>query len=161
VLKQVVFQTLDHRTKLPFTMIIPDFMLRYGHSSHPLLTYILSRSIELDEVRAVEWRTGRGREYRVDFVSVPEFIQRQRLHSPLAANNTAEKQEDKPRALPIITDKIVDLRPICPRIFNQGDLGTCGVTNFTSLLEWTTGSFTFKLLQCMLLTHVKSLQARS
>ncbi len=91
-------------------------------------------------MRAVEWRTGRGREYRVDFVSIPEFIQRQRLYSPLAANNTEEKQNEKSRAQPIITDKIVDLRPICPRIFNQGDLGTCGVTNFTSLIEWTTGT---------------------
>jgi len=112
----------------------------------------LANSIELDEVRAVEWRTGRGREYRVDFVSIPEFIQRQRLYSPLAANNTAEKLDEKSRAQAIITDKLVDLRPICPRVFNQGDLGTCGVTNFTSLIEWTTG--TWKVLNTATIWHV-------
>jgi C1A family cysteine protease len=39
---------------------------------------------------------------------------------------------------PIITPTSVDLRPVCPPIQNQGDLGTCGVTALTSFLEFIT-----------------------
>jgi len=40
----------------------------------------------------------------------------------------------------IITSTCVDLRPICPPIFDQGDLGTCGISALTSFLEFVTGT---------------------
>jgi hypothetical protein len=124
ILKHIVWQTMDYRTQLPFTMLMPEMML----------------SIELDEIRTIEWKTGRGRQFRMDFVTIPDWIQKNRIYSPpKKSEEEFKKMRELAASKVIITEKKVDLRPLCPRVFNQGDLGTCGVTNFTSLLEWISG----------------------
>jgi hypothetical protein len=94
----------------------------------------------LDEIKAIEWKTGRGRQFRMDFIPIPDWIQKSRIYSPVKKSDEEMRKMRELAASKVIkTERKVDLRPLCPRIFNQGDLGTCGVTNFTSLLEWISG----------------------
>jgi len=109
VLKHAVLQTCRHEA---VTSFFPEIML----------------NIEMNELRTIKWKIGRGIFYSLELTEVIPFQVPRAVQSAAGTTKKANR-----------TRSGVDLRPLCFPIKNQGDLGTCGVSAVTSFLEFLSG----------------------
>jgi len=111
VLKNAVLQSSRHGESISVTTFVPELML----------------NIELNDIRTMKWRTSSGNNYIVDLTDVDNAVS--------IARSPSLNLTRKPIHLP----NGIDLRPLCPPIKNQGDLGTCGAAAVTTFLEFVVG----------------------
>lgn len=101
-------------------------------SSHPnlLVTYpAILVDVQILQVNYIQWTLPqRNRCYSMYIIPAPKEFDNVYLSSKCDDLKWTYKQ-------PIITEKSVDLRPICSPIFDQGDLGTCGIASMVTLIE--------------------------
>eukprot|EP00455_Lapot_gusevi_P048265 TRINITY_DN6640_c0_g4_i4.p1 TRINITY_DN6640_c0_g4~~TRINITY_DN6640_c0_g4_i4.p1 ORF type:complete len:443 (-),score=92.38 TRINITY_DN6640_c0_g4_i4:57-1304(-) len=125
-------------THSPNGLILKNIFLQTtGIPAHPEpLSFMYPEmllSVELDDIVWIEWQLPeRDRRYRIDFSSCPSWIDYRSL-------STMEDDLKWTQGQPIITETSVDLRPCCSPVFNQGDLGTCGIATAVSLFEMVLG----------------------
>jgi len=98
-------------TSDPHTVLFPDLML----------------TSEMGGIKRVKW-SGSNFSYSVDLIEV--------VHKRSASLKVVPRYVNKK---PIVRSHSIDLRPMCPPIADQGDLGTCGVSALTSFLEFISG----------------------
>jgi hypothetical protein len=131
----VFFPSYDYHTLSRNGVVLRDAILvvrPFANSQWPtkaLFLHELMLNKELESINRVSWKTPRA-EYELD---LQPRLSVESLLPQLPPSNMRFRDCDA-----IITSTSVDLRPLCPPILNQGDLGTCGVAAVTSFLEFIT-----------------------
>ena len=106
--KNVFLQTTDNNS-INWQILYPELVI----------------SAEFDDLVSMSWKLpNRNREYKTTII--PGF------NTCVLPSSTISYT---PTSSPIIKDGLVDLRPICPPVFDQGDLGTCGVATAITLID--------------------------
>jgi len=126
----VFFPSYEFHTISPNGAILRDLFVRFnrGYEVNVLLPQLML-NFEMGDMKSIYvYCEERGFSLTMEFFP-PEQI----LPDPRRDTRLLEIE-------PIVRPELVDLRPIAPPIFNQGDLGTCGVAAVTTFLEYITES---------------------
>jgi len=126
----IFFPSYEYHILSPNGVTLKNAILQSSNQS-TVTTYIpeLMLNIELSNLRTIKWRTAGGNSYTLELTDV--IVSRS-----LMPTQSVPLSERKPKYL----QSGIDLRPLCPTIRNQGDLGTCGAAAVTSFLEFVTGT---------------------
>jgi len=112
VLRNAVLQSTRHDTVIS---MLPGLMF----------------NVEQSDIRTIRWKTPRGHSFSLDLCEVAPLV-------PLVRPPSSSMFLPKPKARQHAYG--IDLRPLCPAVKDQGDLGTCGVAALTTFLEFITGT---------------------
>jgi len=130
-LEPIFFPSYEYHTLSKNGVILRHAVIQTSYNNELYLYVIpeLMLNIEMIDLKSIHWSSSGGTRYSLELLNVLV------TKSPTIKEH---KFGSRSNLKPIITPNYVDLRPICPPIQNQGDLGTCGVAALTSFLEFIT-----------------------